>query len=580
MLRDLVDTALLEDFASGLSRSAGLRVCVYDSHGGLIVAAPPNNEFARLTGAVLGTLPPDMTLTPVPAHDPPGQVAFVTAHGVWYIVAPVYLDDRQAGYIAAGEFREQSLSGEQWQQAQAAAGSDLITLIQAWENLPVLSRTGTSRVIVTVRWGARLLAEWCRRESRLVAATDQVALVGDIAELLTGEQDLQEVLDRIVSETARVMQCPSSSIRLYDPQTNELRINAVHNLSRDYIGKGAVVRTSGSIDDQALRGQIVYVEDMTCDPRIQYPEQGHREGIVSLLTAGMVYRGQPVGVIRVYTNRKRRFRKAQRDLLRAVAYQAATALVHAQLVEERLRNAETQRQLALAGSLQARMIRTPPPQHPRVATALVFNPSYKVSGDFCDFFTLSDGRLAAVVADVVGKGIPASLLMSTVRGALRAGADYCADLAELLSRLNRQICRETLPSEFVTLHLLALDAGARQLTYCSAGHEPLLILRDGKVQATTEADLVLGVEPDVIYHEHTLPLAPGDFLLLYTDGAIEACNFADEQFGRERLHESLRAYGALAPQQILNNIVWDVRRFVGLAEQADDLTLVGLRVSA
>jgi sigma-B regulation protein RsbU (phosphoserine phosphatase) len=181
---------------------------------------------------------------------------------------------------------------------------------------------------------------------------------------------------------------------------------------------------------------------------------------------------------------------------------------------------------------------------------------------------------------VVGKGIPASLLMSTVRGALRAGADYCANLAELLNRLNRQICRETLASEFVTLHLLALDAEARQLTYCSAGHEPLLILRDGQVQATTEADLVLGVEPDVIYHEHTLPLAPGDFLLLYTDGAIEARNFADEEFGRQRLHESLRAYGALAPQQILNNIVWDVRRFVGLAEQADDLTLVGLRILA
>jgi sigma-B regulation protein RsbU (phosphoserine phosphatase) len=580
MLRELVDTALLEDFVSGLSRSAGLRVCAYDSRGSLIVAAPPTSEFSRLTGTVLGALPAELERVAVPAHDPPGQVAFVCGRGVWYVVAPVYVDDREAGYVGVGEFREQSLSGDEWHAAHRASGADITTLIRAWEALPALDRRGTSHAVITARWGARLLAEWCRRESRLASAAEEVALVGDIAELLTGEQDLQRVLDRIVAETARVMQCPACSIRLYNPETNELTIQAVYRLSREYIGKGAVVRTPGSVDDLTLRGQVVYVEDMRTDPRIQYPEQARREGIVSMLTAGMVYRGQPVGVIRVYTHRRRRFRKAQRDLLRAVAYQAATAIVHAQLVGERLRHAEMQRQLALAGSLQERMIRTPPPRHPRVATALAFHPSYRVSGDFCDLFSLADGRLAAVIGDVAGKGIPASLLMSTVRGALRAAADYCAEPGQLVTRLNRLLCHATLPNEFVTLHLLALDADARRLTYCNAGHEPLLVLRNGQVIEAGAGDLVLGVDPAAVYQEHALELRAGDFLLLYTDGAIEARNFADEQFGRPRLHESLRAYGHLAPQQVLNNIVWDVRRFVGLAEQADDLTLVGLRITS
>lgn len=578
MLRELIDIAWLEDFVSGLARSSRLRVCVYDARGELIAASFANNPFARLTGHVLGQLPGGMTMTAVPAHDPPGSVAFVESRAVWYVVAPVYADDRQLGYVGVGEFRDRAPADGQWALPEHARALDGERLREAWEGLPPLDRGGQSHAVVVARWGARLLAEWCRRESRLLAAAEEASLVGDIAELLSGEQDLQTILDRIVAETARVMQCPACSLRLYDPQTGALRIQAVWNLPSDYLGEGAAVRTLSAVDEEALRGGVVYIEDARTDPRVHDPEAARRRRIVSVLTAGMVYRGKPVGTLRVYTSRRQRFRQAQRSLLHAVAQHAAAAIVHAQLVEERLRSAQMQRQLALAGDLQARIIRTTPPRHPGVETALIFEPSYHVAGDFCDFLTLCDGRLAAVVADVVGKGIPASLLMASVRGALRASAEACRGPGELLTRLNRQICRDTLPSEFVTLLLIAIDHAARRLVYANAGHEPLLLLRDGHVTTAAEGDLVLGVRPDETYREHALDLRPGDLLVLYTDGACDARNFAGEAFGRERLHESLRTYGALRPAQVLDNIRWDIRRFVGLAEQSDDLTLVGLRV--
>jgi sigma-B regulation protein RsbU (phosphoserine phosphatase) len=224
------------------------------------------------------------------------------------------------------------------------------------------------------------------------------------------------------------------------------------------------------------------------------------------------------------------------------------------------------------------MIRIPPPRQPHVETALAFHPTYEVAGDFCDFLTLCDGRLVALVGDVAGKGIPASLLMSSVRGALRAFAECCLSPRDIVARLNRQLCRETLPSEFVTMVLIAIDPDARGLTYVNAGHEAPLILRHGEIIAPPDGNLVLGIDVDEPYREHQCALEAGDLLLLYTDGTIEARNFADEEFGRERLWEALRAYGSLHPQQVLKNIVWDVRRFVGLAEQSDDLTLVAVRV--
>ncbi len=580
MLREVIDIASLEDFVSGLARAAGLRVCIYDGHGELIVASAGSNEFARLTGHVLGRLPGKLDLIPVPAHDPPGCVAFVESRGVWYVVAPVFIGEKQAGFVGIGEFRDGPPADDQWDRPATARALPDGALRQAWEALPLLDRRGQGQPVTTARWGARQLAEWAHRESRLSDATREVALVGDVAELLTGQQDLQSVLDRIVAGTARVMGCPFCSMRLYDPKTDELTIKAVYNLPAEYLGKGAVLRSASALDDEALRGRIVYIEDAARDPRLQYPEVARRHGIVSVLTAGMMYRGGPVGVLRVYTDSKRRFRKAQRDLLRAVAYQAATALVHAQLIEERLRNAATERQLELAGDLQSRVIRTPPPYHPRLETALVFEPSWHVAGDFCDFLSLADGRLAAVTADVVGKGVPASLLMSTARGALRALAACRLPATDMMAALNRLMCRDTTPSEFVTLLLVAVDAEARQLTYCNAGHEPPLVLRDGEVLAHEEGDLVLGVNPDEVYHEHEVPLRPGDFVLLYTDGAVEARDFEDHEFGRERLRASLVQYGPMNTQQVLNNILWDIRRFVGLAEQSDDLTLVGLRVLA
>lgn len=579
MLRELVDLSLLEDFVHGLSRSSGLRVCTYDSRGGLIAAAPPLSAFARLTACRLEKIRAGLTMTPVPAHDPPGAVAFVEERGVWYVAAPVYVYDQQAGWVSVGEFRETAAPPAAWTQADATHSGGDGPLGPAWQGLPLLDRRGDSHAVVTVRWGARLLADWSRRETRLMAASEEAALVGDIAELLTGEEELPAILNRIVADTARVMRCRFCSLRLYNPQTNELTITAVHNLPPRYLAKGPLLRKHNSLDDEALTGKVVYVEDAASDPRIQYPDEMRREGIVSLLTAGLLYRGQPIGVIRVYTDRRRRFRAAQRNLLRAVAHQAATAIMHARMVAERLRAAETERQVALAGELQARMMRVPPPRVPGLVTASVYQPSSRLGGDFCDIFQLCDGRLAVAIADVVGKGIPASLLSASVGGALRASAEQCGDLGELLTRLNRQACRETSTSEFVTLLVAALDVDNHRLGYANAGHEPLLLLRDGQVRPLTEGDTVLGINPNETYHEHSSPLAAGDTLLLYTDGATEAMNFAHDLFGRERLVEALRQYGGLAINQVLRNILWDIRRFAGLAEQSDDLTMVGVRVA-
>jgi sigma-B regulation protein RsbU (phosphoserine phosphatase) len=168
--------------------------------------------------------------------------------------------------------------------------------------------------------------------------------------------------------------------------------------------------------------------------------------------------------------------------------------------------------------------------------------------------------------------------MAYVRGALRAQAQQCSDLGAILTALNRQLCRETEPAEFVTMLIVAVSPDRRRLYYCNAGHEPLALLRDGRTTPAGDGGLALGIQEDERFCEHAMELAAGDFVLLYTDGATEAMDYQGAAYGRERLLEALRQHGDLAPDWALRAIHWDIRRFVGLAEQTDDLTMVGLKI--
>ncbi|MCC6358167.1 MAG: SpoIIE family protein phosphatase [Phycisphaerales bacterium] len=577
MLREKIDIASLEDFVCGLAVATKLRVSAHDSAGHLITMSPPASAFAQLSEHTLQTLPQPLDLVPVQARQPPASVAFLETGGAWHIVAPVPMHDRPAGYVAIGEFRDPKatlppppphgdlhVDADQW--------------FHAWQRLPALERGGQTHGVATARWAARILSDWLRRENQLGLAAEEFSLLGDIGELIAGAKDLQKMLDRIVAETARVMRCRYASLRLYEPETDELRIAAAYNMSTQYVGYGVISRKKNAVDDEALRGEIVYIEDAQTDPRIQFPENARKLGIVSGLVVGMMYRGRPVGVLRIYSDYRRKFRTTHRHLLRAVASQAAIAIVNARLVEERLRSAELERQLALAGDLQARMSRNRPPLHKYVETAVVFDPSSHVGGDFCDLFPLRDGRLGVVVGDVVGHGVAAALLSASIRGALRSYAETVESLAEIMTRLNHHVIRETQPAEFVTILLAAISRDGRTMTCCNAGHEPPLILRHDRIMAPDDASLVLGVSPDETYTAHDIRLEPDDFVLLYTDGAIEAMDFHENLFGRERLLTSLRLHGVMSPEPALRNIHWDIRRFVGMADQSDDLTMVGVRV--
>jgi serine phosphatase RsbU (regulator of sigma subunit) len=224
------------------------------------------------------------------------------------------------------------------------------------------------------------------------------------------------------------------------------------------------------------------------------------------------------------------------------------------------------------------MIPKCPPNVPGFDLASVYIPCYTLGGDFFDFIQLPENNIGLAIADVSGKGLPASLIMASVRAFLRAQVDNVYYLYEVIRRINISVCRDTKIGEFVTLFYGVLDAKTRRFTYCNAGHPGALLLRDGKVTELSSSDnMVLGVSADEVYKQFFVDLKTGDQLLLYTDGVTDAANFSNERYGKLRLIQSFSQAGQTA-EGVAQNILWDIRKFCGMAPRTDDITMMVVTV--
>lgn len=426
-----------------------------------------------------------------------------------------------------------------------------------------------------------VIARLCQRERQLRTRVDELATLYRLTAEFTSQRDLQSLLDLVARTVVEVTGAKACSIRLLDDDRSELLMKAVANLSPEYMDKGPVSLADSQIDREVFQtGEPVYIADVGSDPRVLYPEQSRREGIVSGLCAPMMYRGQPEGAIRVYMAEHHEFDWFEASLLKAIAAEAAAAIVNARLYSQTVKAANVQRQLRLAGEVQRRMIPSAPPQVEGFDIAAIYVPCFELAGDFYDFISLPDQNVGIAVCDVVGKGVRASLLTATIRAALRAHAVNIYDMSEVLRQVNRDLCADTLSSDFATLFYAVLDVRNKRFTYANAGHVPPMLLRGGEVRNLTTGGSVLGIDASLAWPQEAVQLQSGDVLLAHTDGLNEAMNFDDEPFGLDRVRESLvwSVQQEEAAEGIAKGILWRMRRFAGLQTRLDDLTLVVIKV--
>ena len=253
-------------------------------------------------------------------------------------------------------------------------------------------------------------------------------------------------------------------------------------------------------------------------------------------------------------------------------------------LEKRVERERLQAEFGVAREAQLRMLPDAPPSTPGIAISAVCNPSKEVGGDLYDFLPMPEGKIGVVVADVSGKGVPASLYMTLTKGLLDSITEYKSDPGEILREVNRHLYDVCRRKTFVTIFLGVIDPGRRALFYARAGHNPTIVYRasERKTWMLKSPGMGLGLNSGGIFDRslkvETLQLERGDKLFFYSDGITEAMNEKRDEYGEERLMELIRRSDGLNAEQSRDAVMADVADFLGSIHPQDDQTLVVLQI--
>lgn len=426
-----------------------------------------------------------------------------------------------------------------------------------------------------------MLSRMCQNNRELHNRVDDLVALYRVTAQFSERHDVQGILDEVTRVVVETLHAKASAIRLLSASGKELLIQSACKFTPEYIDKGPVLLERSEIDREVLEtGQPVYIADVRTDPRTLYPDEAREEGYVSGLCVPLIYKNRPEGVLRVYMGEPFEFDWFDKQLLRTIAGGAAAAIANARLYDEAQEGWQARRQLQMAAAVQQRMIPASAPSLAGMDIHAVYVPSQELSGDFYDFIDLPEGNIGMAICDVSGKGVPASLLMASIRASLRAHAVSIYDMSTVLSLVNRDLCAGTISSDFATMFYGVLRQEDRMFTYACAGHMPPILVRDGQICELASGGGVLGVVPGMDFPYESFQLKAGDVILAYTDGLSEALSFDGEEYGRQRIEAALlyaweNNYSAHA---MADYVVWDMRRFAGLQVRADDLTLICVKV--
>ena len=397
----------------------------------------------------------------------------------------------------------------------------------------------------------------------------------EASKILNSTLDLDHLLELILQVATKELGADRGTVWLVYPKDGELRARISQGLEsrtlRLMIGQGL----AGKV---AETGETIRIEDAYSDARFAQKFDafsGYRTRSV-LCSAIRNKTGVIIGVIQLLNKIEGTFLLEDEVFLQALTVHIALALENAKLHAELIHQQRIRTELELARQIQQNLLRPPPAHWRGYRLAAKAETCYEVGGDLYDFMPITSESMWVVIADVSGKGISSALVMSTLQATLRALLVGVHSFERVLERLNGMVQDFTSGSHYVTMFLALLDSENRCVHYINAGHNPPLLLRaDGRSELLEAGGTVVGLLPRVRYRRAQTAFEPGDVLVLYTDGVVEATNPAGEMFGVEGIRQCLGSSRPdFIPETILACILDGVREFAAGEPAADDQTLI------
>lgn len=433
-----------------------------------------------------------------------------------------------------------------------------------------------------------------RRERRAI-----LTLLDKTGERITSDVDIEgtlEIINEFIVETARA---ESGAIFIMDESGEFLTAKSVVGLfppihaKTDYVltrpkhlkamlQRDKVAIGEGLIGRVAAEGRPLLIVDAAEDSRVPDVANSYVK-MRSVMITPLKIRDRILGVFAVVNKRgdDESFTESDMNLMMALADQAAVTVDIWRLYQEMARKHRIDQDLRLARDFQRLLLPEETPEIPGFDVAAFNETALDIGGDYYDFLDLGGDRWGIVIGDVSGKGIPGALVMAMVRASVRTEAMRSQSPKEVLRNVNRRLLGDTSDNTFITMTYGVLDTEARTLRFARCGHEPTITScpETTEMHLHTPEGIALGLVDDEIFdivEEMEINLEPGGLTVLYTDGVIEAMDSHRNEYGQERLFQTIQNHRGSA-RELIDNVVGDIGRFTSGIPQYDDLTMVVLR---
>jgi sigma-B regulation protein RsbU (phosphoserine phosphatase) len=410
--------------------------------------------------------------------------------------------------------------------------------------------------------------------------SDRFDLLYRLSQTFNSSLDLDEVLNRVIDEIITTTQAERGFVMLKDTH-GQLIFRVARGIDQMTINDPQFHISLSVAEQVAQDNQAILTSNAQDDERFKDRQSVMILGLRSILCVPLSVKSNLIGVVYVDNSLQSGiFTGEDLELLSAIAVSAAIAIENARLYQVAVDKGRMERELQIAYKVQASLIPDELPQIPGWEFAASWHPAHEVAGDFYDHFQLKQGIIGFIIADVVDKGMPAALFMAYSRSILRASMMNSVSPKEGISIANRLICEDSAYGMFLTLVYIQINIHTGEILYVNAGHNPPLLYKHKdpldrvQLKPMVRTGMLLGVDEGGVYEQRSVTLDPGDFLMLYTDGVIDAIDSHQREFGVERLESIVLKHRLVSAPDILSNL--DACLSAHMAEMApyDDVTTI------
>src|SRR3984885_11953914 len=441
----------------------------------------------------------------------------------------------------------------------------VIGVLDLQAETPAYFTTEHQRLLELVASRMAIAIENARLYTRVSRQAQTLAVLNDISREITSILDPDDLLERIGQLLKRVIDFHMFTILIWNRRTQLFEHRFSSRFGQRVTRERTIALGEGLIGTAAQLREPVLVPDVRKDPR--YVEANPE--VRSELSVPLVYKGEVIGVLDLEHTRVNYYNDDHQRTLSTLAAQVAISIANANLYQ-RIHEEEQrmERDLEMARQVQLRLMPSHPPKLERAEIATQFLAARSIGGDVYDFLDYGPGRTALAMGDVSGKAAPAALYAALVSGILRSLAPQHLSPATMLAALNDQLQERKLDSQYVTMLMAVWDDSNQTLQIANAGSvQPLFVAANTDVTKSPTVRTIqaegfpLGLFPDVEYEEFTLSTRPGDLIVFFSDGIVDAENSTGEMFGNDRLNELLESQHHPTAKSMVDTILNAVSNF-------------------